>query len=57
MAEKYLWNYTGRTQKNGAVSKEFTVDTAPFFCVCPVIGNFFKLRNHQGENANTVYSE
>jgi hypothetical protein len=27
---------TGHTQKNGAVSKEFTFDTAPFFCVCPV---------------------
>ena len=27
---------TGHTQKNGAVSKEFTIDTAPFFCVCPV---------------------
>ena len=28
--------YTGHTQKNGAVSKEFTIDTAPLFCVCPV---------------------
>jgi hypothetical protein len=27
---------TGHTQKNGAVSKEFTIHTAPFFCVCPV---------------------
>jgi hypothetical protein len=32
---------TGHTQKNGAVSKEFTIDTAPFFCVCPVyVGEF-----------------
>jgi hypothetical protein len=29
--------YTGHTQKNGAVSKEFTFDTAPFFCVFPVL--------------------
>jgi hypothetical protein len=28
--------HTGHTQKNGAVSKVNTVDTAPFFCVCPV---------------------
>ena len=28
--------YTGHTQNNGAVSKEFTINTAPFFCVCPV---------------------
>ena len=27
---------TGHTQKNGAVSKVNTNDTAPFFCVCPV---------------------
>jgi hypothetical protein len=35
VVETYL-HYTGHTQKNGAVSKEFTIDTAPFFCVCPV---------------------
>jgi hypothetical protein len=28
--------YTGNTQKNGAVSIVFTVDTAPFVCVCTV---------------------
>jgi hypothetical protein len=28
--------YTGRTQKNGAVSTVVTVETAPLFCVCPV---------------------
>jgi hypothetical protein len=28
--------YTGHTQQNGAVSIVNTVDTAPFFCVCPV---------------------
>ena len=27
---------TRHTQKNGAVSKEFTIDIAPFFYVCPV---------------------
>jgi hypothetical protein len=35
---KFNWSYTGHTQKNGAVLKEFTFDTAPFFCVCPVYG-------------------
>jgi hypothetical protein len=29
--------YTGHTQKNGAVSIVFTIETAPFFCVCPVL--------------------
>jgi hypothetical protein len=28
---------TGHTQNNGAVSIPFTVETAPFFCVCPVL--------------------
>jgi hypothetical protein len=28
--------YTGHTQKNGAVSTVKGIDTAPFFCVCPV---------------------
>jgi hypothetical protein len=28
--------YTGYTQKNGAVLIVFTIKTAPFFCVCPV---------------------
>jgi hypothetical protein len=27
---------TGHTQKNGAVSMVFTIETAPLFCVCPV---------------------
>jgi hypothetical protein len=27
---------TGHTQKNGAVSIELEIETAPFFCVCPV---------------------
>jgi hypothetical protein len=27
---------TGHTQKNGAVSKVNSFETAPFFCVCPV---------------------
>jgi hypothetical protein len=31
------WNlYTGYTQKNGAVSIVFTIETAPFLCVYPV---------------------
>jgi hypothetical protein len=28
--------YTGYTQKNGAVSINISIETAPFFCVCPV---------------------
>jgi hypothetical protein len=28
--------YTGHTQKNGAVSIVFTIETAPLFGVCPV---------------------
>jgi hypothetical protein len=32
-----LLRHTGHTQKNGAVSKEFTLHTAPFFCVWPVL--------------------
>jgi hypothetical protein len=27
---------TGHTQNNGAVSVVFTIETAPFVCVCPV---------------------
>jgi hypothetical protein len=30
-------NYTGYTQKNGAVLIVFTIKTAPLFCVCPVL--------------------
>jgi hypothetical protein len=30
------WEYTGHTQKNGAVLILFTIKTAPFVCVCPV---------------------
>jgi hypothetical protein len=40
-------NNTGHTQKNGAVSKEFTIDTAPFFCVCLVL--FFKRLDSSAE--------
>ena len=29
---------TGHTQKNGAVLIVNTITTAPFFCVCPVLG-------------------
>jgi hypothetical protein len=29
--------YTGHTQNNGAVSIAFTIETAPFFCVYPVL--------------------
>ena len=28
--------HTGHTQMNGAVSIGITIETAPFFCVCPV---------------------
>jgi hypothetical protein len=27
---------TGHTQSNGAVYMVYSIDTAPFFCVCPV---------------------
>ena len=30
-------DYTGHTQKNGAVLIVFTIKTAPFVCVCPVL--------------------
>ena len=30
------FEYTGHTQTNGAVLIVFTINTAPFFCVCPV---------------------
>jgi hypothetical protein len=34
----YMYNkYTGYTQKNGAVSIVKTIETAPFFCVYPVL--------------------
>jgi hypothetical protein len=29
--------YTEYTQNNGAVLIVFTIKTAPFFCVCPVL--------------------
>jgi hypothetical protein len=29
-------DYTGHTEKNGAVLIVFTINTVPFFCVCPV---------------------
>jgi hypothetical protein len=28
--------HTGHTQTNGAVYMVYSIDTAPFFCVCPV---------------------
>jgi hypothetical protein len=31
-----LCKYTGYTQNNGAVSIAIPIETAPFFCVCPV---------------------
>jgi hypothetical protein len=33
---KQIHIYTGNTQTNGAVLIVFTINTAPFFCVCPV---------------------
>jgi hypothetical protein len=33
----YGMNNTGHTQNNGAVSIVFTIETAPLFCVCPVL--------------------
>jgi hypothetical protein len=36
--------YTGHTQKNGAVSIVFTIETAPLFCVYPVYINIYSLR-------------
>jgi hypothetical protein len=52
--------HTGHTQKNGAVSKESTIDTAPFFCVCPVYAALFILGNqsitfHISPNCNKVF--
>jgi hypothetical protein len=32
----YIGQKTGNTQKNGAVSIVFTIETAPFFCVYSV---------------------
>jgi hypothetical protein len=32
-----LYTNTGHTQNNGAVLIVFTIKTAPFFCVCPVL--------------------
>jgi hypothetical protein len=32
----YVSLCTGHTQKNGAVSRLFTLSAAPFVCVCPV---------------------
>ena len=34
--------YTGHTQKNGAVSIVNSFETAPFFCVCPVMYTLYK---------------
>jgi hypothetical protein len=34
--KEIVYIYTGHTQKNGAVSKVNSIETAPFFCVCPV---------------------
>ena len=42
--------YTGHTQKNGAVSIDLEIETAPFFCVCPVLcieKLITKLKNEQ----------
>ena len=36
-------DFTGHTQKNGAVSIVFTIETAPFFCVCPVFPGLSKI--------------
>jgi hypothetical protein len=33
--------YTGHTQKNDAVLIVIPIETAPFFCVCPVFTNVF----------------
>jgi hypothetical protein len=34
--------YTQHTQKNGAVSIEMSIVTAPLFCVYPVLGDINK---------------
>jgi hypothetical protein len=31
---------TGHTQKNSAAYMVYSIDTAPFFCVCPVRNKF-----------------
>ena len=37
--------YTGHTQKNGAVLIVFTIKTAPFFCVYPVLIFHLEIRD------------
>jgi hypothetical protein len=41
---KFVVLYTGHTQKNGAVSIVFTIETVPFFCVCPVFSSLYFLQ-------------
>jgi hypothetical protein len=36
MLTTFVSIFTGYTQKSGAVSIVNTIETAPFFCVCPV---------------------
>jgi hypothetical protein len=41
---------TGHTQKNGAVSKVNSFETAPFFCACPVYSLRGCLENEEIEH-------
>jgi hypothetical protein len=43
---------TGYTQKNGAVSIIIHIETAPFFCVCPVLYIF-----HAIDKIKYVYNQ
>jgi hypothetical protein len=42
--------YTGYTQTNGAVSILNTIETAPFFCVCPVYSY-----NHSHNRSHVIF--
>ena len=48
---------TGHTQQNGAVSIVNTIETAPFFCVCPVyLGPSCKRKQQETGENGTVKS-
>ena len=49
--------YTGHTQKNGAVLIVFTIETAPFFCVCPVYRYRLFGSDPMTKEKNGIYNE
>jgi hypothetical protein len=46
---------TGHTQKNGAVSIVFIIETAPFFCVYPVLPQLQTTFHTQGTGVIVIY--